>query len=184
MEPSRDERRARYLAKARAEIGALANRGVVMAGNAFSSILLLKGEPTSEERKGERLLAGDDGRALRAALQALGYAPEDWVGLATWDANGTTLAPGLLREAICTLDPATLVLCDEGATAAVREAYAEELALLERFDEAMLMDGVMAQVSGMRVMALGGFAAALADPHEKQVMWARLKQLPPLGEPY
>lgn len=184
MEPSRDERRGRYLAKARAEVDALVARGVVMAGNAFSSVLLLKGEPTPSEREGKALLGGDDGRALRAALQALGYAPEDWVGLATWDAHDEDLTPELLREAICTLDPATLVLCDDPAAMLVREAYAEELALLERFDEAMLMDGVVAQVSGMRVMALGGFAAALADPQEKQVMWARLKQLPPLGEPY
>ena len=184
MQPSRDERRTRYLAKARAEIGALASRGVVMSGNAFSSILLLKGKPTEGERTGEPLLGGEDGRALRAALQALGYAPEDWAGLAAWDADGVSLSPELLREAICVLDPATLVLCDEPATALVREAYATELALLERFDEAMLMDGVVAQVSGMRVMALGGFAASLADKHEKQVMWARLKQLPPLGEPY
>ena len=184
MVPNRDERRARYLAKTREEIGALAKHGVVMAGNAFSSVLLLKGEPSPDEHEGKSLLGGDDGRALRAALQALGYAPEDWAGLATWDADGASLTPELLREAVCTLDPATLVLCDVPATMLVREAYAEELALLERFDEAMLMDGVVVQVGGMRVMALGGFAAALADPHDKQVMWARLKQLPPLGEPY
>ena len=31
---------------------------------------------------------------------------------------------------------------------------------------------------------LGGFADALADKDQKQLMWRRLKQLPPLGEPY
>lgn len=184
MEASRDERRASYLAKTRAEVGALAQRGAVMAGNAFSSVLLVKGLPTEDERAGGALLAGDDGRALRAALQALGYAPEDWAGLAIWGADGAPLGPELLREAVCALDPATLVLCDEPAVMAVREAYAEDLALLERFDEAMLMEGVTAQVNGMRTMALGGFAEALVDARRKQTMWARLKQLPPLGEPY
>ena len=52
------------------------------------------------------------------------------------------------------------------------------------FDAAMLAPGHVVRILGMRVMALGGFEAALADPHAKQVMWARLKQLPPLGEPY
>jgi hypothetical protein len=42
----------------------------------------------------------------------------------------------------------------------------------------------VAPILGMRVMNLGGFSAALSDPRKKQLMWARLKQLPPLGEPY
>ena len=48
----------------------------------------------------------------------------------------------------------------------------------------MLAPGAVARVRGMRVLNLGGFADALADPHEKQVMWARLKKIPPLGEPF
>lgn len=184
MGPSREERRKRYVAKARVELEDLAARGVQMGGNAFSSILLVKGEPSDDERVGGRLLAGDDGSALRAALQALGYAPEDWAALATWDEDGNRLGADLLREAVCALDPATLVACDEAATQLVREAYADDLASLESFEEAMLADGVVAQVAGMRMLSLGGFAAALADRQQKQVMWRRLKQLPPLGEPY
>ncbi len=184
MGPSREQRHERYLAKAHAELGALAQRGVVMAGNAFSPVALVKGEPLPEEHDGGALLAGADGKALRAALQALGYAPEEWVGLACWDEKGERLGTELLRETLCALDPDTVIVCDEAAAALVRETYADELALLERFDEAMLAEGVVAQVAGMRVMALGGFAAALASAHEKQVMWFRLKQLPPLGEPY
>ena len=34
------------------------------------------------------------------------------------------------------------------------------------------------------ILNLGGFAAALGNPRQKQVMWARLKQVPPLAEPY
>ena len=37
---------------------------------------------------------------------------------------------------------------------------------------------------GVRVLALGGFADALGDQRQKQLMWARLKQIPPLGEPF
>lgn len=184
LRPSREERRERYLAKAHVEFNGLAERGVVMAGNAFSQVLLVKGEPTADEHTGGGLFGGADGKALRAALQALGYAPEDWAGLAAWDKTGERLAPELFREAICTLDPSTLIVCDEAAACLVREAYADDLALLESFNEAMLADGVQAMVAGMRVMALGGFAAALADDHQKQIMWRRLKTLPPLGEPY
>ena len=184
MGPSREERRARYVAKAKAELEGLTARGVQMAGNAFSPILLVKGEPSNEERSGGKLLAGEDGTALRAALQALGYAPEDWAALATWHEGGESLEADLLRGAVCALDPATLVACDEAATELVREAYADDLASLESFEEAMLADGVVAQVAGMRVLSLGGFAAALGDKQQKQIMWHRLKQVPPLGEPY
>ena len=184
MDSARMTRRERVVAKARTELGGLAERGVVMTGNAFSQVLLVKGEPGEEEHGDMGLFTGPDGVALRKALQALGYEPQDWAGLAVWDDAGRPLSPELLREAICALDPATLIVCDPAATNAIRESYAEDLALLERFDEAMLADGVVATVAGMRVMSLGGFAAALSDAREKQVMWARLKQLPPLGEPY
>lgn len=184
MGPGRAERRDRYVAKAKAEIDALVARGMVMAGNAFSQVLLLKGEPNEVERAGGALLGGADGAALHAALRALGYAPEDWIALASWDEGGRQLEAAPLREALCVLDPATVVACDDAAASVLREAYADDLASLERFEEAMLADGEVAQVAGMRMMALGGFEAALADAHEKQVMWRRLKQLPPLGEPY
>ena len=37
--------RQEYLDKARAELGDLAQAGVIMTGNAFSHVLLVKGEP-------------------------------------------------------------------------------------------------------------------------------------------
>ena len=49
MGPSREDRHECYVAKARAELAVLAGCGVLMAGNAFSLILLVKGEPTAEE---------------------------------------------------------------------------------------------------------------------------------------
>ena len=173
--------REEFLEKEKVELGDLAEAGVVMAGNAFSQALLLKGEP---ERGDAKLLEGPDGAALRAALKALGYAPEDWVGLSTCDAEGYPLVPGTLRLAITTLDPSTVIAIDESAAAALREAYADELVDLEALEAAALMPGVLARILGMRVMNLGGFEESLADPKAKQVMWARLKTLPPEGEPY
>lgn len=184
MEMSRTERRNFVVGKARAELALLEERGVRVSGNAFSSILLLKGELSAGERGGAEPLSGQDGAALRAALSALGYAPEDWCALLTVGADGEMLDGELLREAVCTLDPATMVACDDAAAQALREAYANELVALDDFDAAMLAPGKEVRLLGMRVMALGGFEAALADAHQKQVMWARLKKLPPLGEPY
>lgn len=184
MASERDARRRACLDKAAAEVDSVRARGAVMGGNAFSSVLFLKGEPGSEELSGAEPLSGDDGRALRASLKALGYAPEDWAALLAVDAGGEPLDAGLLREAVGALDPATLVCCDEAAASLAREAYADDLAELPSLSEAMLEAGVVAHVCGMRVLNLGGFAAALSDPGQKQVMWARLKQIPPLGEPF
>ena len=89
MGPGRTERGERYVAKARYELGSLAARGVTMVGNAFSSVLLLKGKQSEADRDGG-LLTGADGGALRAALQALGY-----------DIDVTVLLPALeLREGV------------------------------------------------------------------------------------
>ena len=61
---------------------------------------------------------------------------------------------------------------------------ADDLAELQSFQEAMLEPGYVVSVHGVRVLALGGFASALSDQRQKQLMWARLKQIPPLGEPF
>ena len=100
------------------------------------------------------------------------------------DAEGYPLVPGTLRLAIATLDPDTLVALDDVAAAAIREAFADELVELESLDAATLSPGLVVRVLGMRVLALGGFEKSLSDPKAKQLMWARLKQLPPQGEPY
>lgn len=184
MQSERDARRRALLEKTKAEIEELTAQGCSMSGNAFSSLLLLKGSSSKEEKAGGSPLSGPDGTALRASFAALGYAPEDWAALLTVSEKGEPLSPELLREAIAVLDPATLICCDEEAAAAVREAYANELAALEDFTQAMLEPGELVQLAGMRVLNLGGFASALESSQEKQRMWARLKRIPPLGEPY
>ena len=78
MATEREQRRQAYVEKARAELSSLAERGVRMGGNAFSPVLLAKGELSDEEAAGAEPLSGQDGAALKASLKALGYAPEDW----------------------------------------------------------------------------------------------------------
>ena len=92
--------------------------------------------------------------------------------------------PALFREALEALDPEAVVAVDNAAADELREAYAEELALIEDFNTAALMPGLVAPVMGRRMLALDGFEAALTDPRAKQRMWAYLKQLPPEGAPY
>lgn len=173
-----------YADKMREELALLEERGVLAVGNAFSPILFAKGKPTEEERAGAAPFCGDDGKALRASIQALGYAPEDWAALATWQQDGTSLDGPLFRRAVATFAPSTLVICDEEAAQVTREAFADDLVTVENLEEAMLVAGYVIRVAGMRVLNLGGFADALANMHDKQRMWAWLKQVPPLGEPY
>ncbi len=185
MPTTADDRREACVEKTTAELDGLAQRGVRAGGNAFSPILVCKGELTAEEAGGAELFSGADGAALKASLKALGYAPEHWAWLLTCDETGAApLAPALFREAVCALDPATLVCCDDAAAAAVREAYADDLTIIEDFNEAMLEPGYVVPVCGIRMLNLGGFAAALTDPRAKQQMWARLKRVAPLAEPY
>jgi hypothetical protein len=189
--PGSAARAQAFVEKSRAELEALAREGLVMAGNAFSSVLFLKCErpaaaptPAGAPAPAALPLSGEDGRALRASLTALGYAPEDWVALSTLSDAGAPLEPMQLRRAVCALDPQTVVACDAPSAQLLREAYAQELPDLQDLCQAMLDEGEVAQVLGMRLMNLGDFAAALSDSRQKQVMWARLKKLRPLGEPY
>lgn len=167
-----------YVQKAQVELSELERRGVRMAGNAFSGVLFAKGELGPAELRGGEPLSGPDGQALRAALMKLGYEPQDWAAL---------LVPEdveLLRRTVAVLDPHTLVACDQTAANAVREAFASDLVELSDLSDAMLEVGRPVMVLGMRVLALDGFEAALSSSRQKQRMWAYLKRIPPLGEPY
>lgn len=186
------ERKRALAAQAEEEVHSLEARGVRLAGNGYSPVLLVKGELNDDELAGGELLAGADGAALRAALGAIGWAPEDFCALSCVAGEGDgavarvgePLAPALFREAVEALDPEAVVLLDDSAASAMREAYADALAIIEDFEVAMLTPGLVASVLGRRVLALGGFEEALSDPHRKQVAWAYLKQLAPLGAPY
>lgn len=187
--------RQAYIDAAGTELERLAQRGVRVAGNAFSPIVLVKGELNDAERQGAELLSGADGKALRAALMRLGWAPEDFCALASVygagdpqvvgrPAPGAPLDAALFRESLEALDPEAVLLLDGAAVAAMHEAYADALAQVEQFEVAMLEPGLVAHILGRRVLALGGFEASLADASSKQRVWAYLKLLPPAGAPY
>lgn len=189
------ERKEALAAAAEQELRGLASRGVRMVGNAFSPIVLVKGDLNDAERAGGDLLAGADGVALRAALGAIGWQPQDLcvlssvagaadAGVADGPSAGGSLPVPLFREALEALDPEAVILLDDAAADLMRETYADALAIIDDFDTAMLKPGLVASVLGRRVLALDGFEAALAQPAEKQRMWAYLKQMPPLGAPY
>ena len=194
MRVSSSEAKEAVVGAVEQELASLRARGVVMAGSAFSPIVLVKGSLNAEERAGAVLLSGADGTALRAALGALGYAPEDFCALASVageaDVSERAAEPDrplpseVFREALEALDPEAVILLDDAAADVMREAYADALVAIEDFDTAMLKPGLVAHVLGRRVLALDGFEASLGDPKEKQRMWAYIKQLPPAGAPY
>lgn len=183
MSTSSKQRREAFLAKTEAELAELFEDDLFVTGNAFSQVLIVKGELSIQEYS-DGLLCGADGIALRSALTALGYAPEDWCGIASVRPNGLPVNPSTLREFVSVIDPTCVLVCDESAATSMREAYAEELAGLPSFEEATLMPGLLITILGIRVLNLGGFASALESMEQKQLMWAWLKQVPPLGEPY
>ena len=189
------ERKEALAAAAEQELDGLTKRGVRMIGNAFSPIVLVKGELNDAERAGGDLLSGADGTALRAALGAIGWQPQDLCVLSSVAGTGEEgvtdgiplgepLPVPLFREALEALDPEAVILLDDSAADLMRETYADALSIIDDFDTAMLKPGLVASVLGRRVLALDGFEAALSQPAEKQRMWAFLKQMPPLGAPY
>lgn len=165
-----------YLDRTREELEGLADEGFVTAGNAFCSILLVKGRPGACEVGGGDLLGGADGRALRAALARLGWEPDAWGALATFLAkDGAPQAdPADLACAVEVFDPECVVALDTPAAHALAHAWGLT---------APLPVGSVEHVFGRRVLALGGFEAALASDPGKRDMWARLKQVPPLPAP-
>ena len=69
MASEREQRRQAYVEKTRSEVASLVECGVRMGGNAFSPVLLAKGELTPEEAAGAKPFSGPDGAALKAGMQ-------------------------------------------------------------------------------------------------------------------
>lgn len=175
MPSERFMRKEAYMAKTTHEFGDFAAQGVCMAGNAFASVLLVKGQEDFEEAELS---------ALKASLEHLGYAPEAWATLLTTTKTGDPINPQLVRQAISAFSPDTVLMVNDAAVTSVREAYAEELEQLKTDAEKTFSPRVLVYVCGMRMVNLDNFAGALEDPRQKQLRWAAIKQVPPLGEPY
>lgn len=184
MSETHEDIRAAYLTMVESETNKLHAEGVQLDGHAFSPLLILKGKLTDAEKNGGELLGGPDGKALHAALDALHYAPEDWCVATTLTSNELPLGNELFRTMIASLQPNTLLICDEEAAKVVRAAYSKELQTLKNSDAVSLKPGLLVEIMGMRILNLGGFADALVDQQQKQIMWSRLKQIPPLSAPY
>ena len=164
MPSERSMRKEAYMAKTTHEFGDFAAQGVCMAGNAFASVLLVKGQEDFEE----------------AELSA----PEAWATLLTTTKTGDPINPQLVRQAISAFSPDTVLMVNDAAVTSVREAYADELGQLTTDAEKTFSPRVLVRVCGMRMVNLDNFAGALEDPRQKQLRWAAIKQVPPLGEPY
>lgn len=177
--PTNAERKEALIAAAEQELNSLLERGVRMSGNAFSPIVLVKGELNEGEKAGADLCSGADGTALRTALSSMGWQPEDFCVLAS---DGLDVE--LFREALEALDPEAVILLDGAAADIMRESYADALAAIEDFATAMLTPGIVAHVLGRRVLALDGFEAALDSVEDKKRMWVYMRQITPLGAPY
>lgn len=175
MPSERFMRKEAYMAKTTHEFGDFAAQGVCMAGNAFASVLLVKGQEDFEEAELS---------ALKASLEHLGYAPEAWATLLTTTKTGDLINPQLVRQAISAFSPDTVLMVNAAAVTSVREAYADELGQLTTDAEKNFSPRVLVRVCGMRMVNLDNFAGALEDPRQKQLRWAAIKQVPPLGEPY
>ena len=158
MSTSQSQKKEAIAQATEQELASLADRGVRIAGNACSPIVLVKGDLDEAECSGGELAAGADGAAL-------------------------ALTCDLFREALETLDPEAVLLLDNSAADVMRETYADMLVAIDDFDTAMLKPGLVAHVQGRRVLALDGFEAALTDKAAKQRMWAYIKQLTPAAAP-
>lgn len=167
--------------KFESELADLTQEGLVSAGSMMSPVLFVCSEAAQPDAP---LFSSDAGKALKASLLALGYAPEDWAALSVVSSDGAQISADLLNRALISFDPATMIVCDEAAAALVREVFANELAGQANLDAAMFAPGTLFTTRGIRTLNLGNFSAALSDTRQKQLMWARLKLVPPLSEPY
>lgn len=166
-----------YLARTREELTQLADAGFLAAGHAFASVLLVKGVLGPAELGGAPLLSGPDRPALLAALGRLGYLDDAWGACSTVVRAGSSWTPAEPEDvawAVEVFDPELVIALDADAARALERAWNLE---------GPLVPGAVARVRGRRVLNLDGFEAALNDPQAKQLMWARLKQVPPLGAP-
>lgn len=160
-------------AKIRAELVAseqlLGNAAcVAWTGSLYPVVALVKGEPGPVERAGGGALSGPDGEAAVKALAALGVTGPTWRTLSRPTPGIAADLIGLrLRQQLCAVDPDVVVALD-------REAAAD-LALA--FGVATLTFGEPVAVGGMKLIAVDGMEASLADGRRKREVWQQFQGL-------
>ena len=184
MQTTRDRCKVIYMDKIKDQIQTLIDKGLIASGNSLGSVLILKGDLTFKDIN-SGLLTGADGEAFKAALThpKLGYAPGDWSAFSTSTADGEVFDPAELRDAIIAADVQTVILSDQKAQEAFRNAFAEELADLPDLLDALLAPGQVVKVQGMRVLNLNGFEKSLTSKEQKAQCWQWLQQIPALKAP-
>ncbi len=184
MLTTRDRLKVIYMDKIKEQIQVLIDQGLIATGNALGSVLILKGDLSFKDLN-SGLLSGADGIAFKAALThpKMKYAPGDWSAFATKTADGKEFDAIQLREAIIAADVQTIIICDDHAQEAFRNAFAEELSDLPNLLDALLAPGQVVKILGMRVLNLDGFEKSLGFKDQKALRWKWLQQIPALGEP-
>jgi hypothetical protein len=166
---------ALYAAKAAAEQDAadavLPAVPVRRCGIPDARLLLVKGEPgTDDVARGEGP-CGRDRDAAIAALSALGIESESVLGLVTRPAPGTdpVLAAARVARYLEAADPELAIALDEVA----RDDLARAVGL------PTLLFGKPQTVAGRTLLAVDGLEASLADESRKRKVWRQFKGLTP-----
>ncbi len=170
----RDDVRALYLAKARAELAianALAAGSDVVpdAGEALAQVALVKGLPGPAEASGGTAMSGADGRAADSALSSLGYAPDAIFRLLSRPepALPPEARAARLRYALEAVDPSVVVALDAEAAEDVWGALGLPKAAFGRAVHA----------DGRTIVAVDGLEASLGDERRKRRVWRQMQAI-------
>lgn len=172
--------RALYEASARAQLeaadrlspgsDAVESRGALVAG-----VALVKGLPGPAEAGGAAL-SGEDGDAAFAAMEALGWSPDEIFCVLSRPEPGADAASCAkrMRAVIEAVDPRLVVALDGVAAHDIARGFGFELPA----------SGVAIDVCGRRFVAVDGFEAALADEGRKRAVWVQMQSARPVGTVY
>jgi hypothetical protein len=159
-----NELRGLYVAKAVAEEDAAdallgTELRVRRGGDPLGRVLLLKGEPGEADVASGEALAGGDGDAARAALDALDVETESVLAVVTRPSREAdpVLAAARVARYLEAADPALVVALDEVAQDDLQRAIGLKL----------LPFGEPAVVAGRTLLAVDGLEASLADEARK-----------------
>jgi len=177
-----DKLRALHEARVRAELGvadALApgSDRVAPRGALLAEVAVVKGLAGPAEASGGSAMSGADGEALTKALGALGYEPQSVFFTLSRPEPGIDReqASDRLRLQLESVDPRVIIALDAEAAADIAEAFGCTVPVV---------GGTPLRILGRRIIAVGGFEAALADPKAKQRVWSEIKAAKPDGPVY